>query len=55
MSFIDAHAHLTHDENEDVDAIVNRAREKGVQAIINVAIDKDDLARSLTFSKTHPL
>ncbi len=49
--FIDAHAHLTYDNHPELEPLLKRAAESGLEAIINVACDLDDLERALLLSK----
>lgn len=52
---IDSHAHLT-DERlyPDADAIVARAREAGVGAIVTIATDAEDAGRAVELAERHP-
>lgn len=52
MSFIDAHAHLSHDANSDVAPLLARAFTAGVRSIINVCTELDDLTRGIALAKT---
>lgn len=56
MSLIDAHAHLTHDENDALPAMLKRANEAGIMAIFNICTGLDDLKRGLALASTsvHP-
>lgn len=48
---IDAHAHLTHTEDPELEARLQRAQEANVRAIINVCTDAQDLERGLLLSR----
>jgi TatD DNase family protein len=52
--YIDSHAHLTSKQLLDhVDAIASRAKEHGIEAIVNICTDKDSLEHGLELSKRY--
>lgn len=52
--FVDAHAHITCDPIFDgLERVLERAREGGVETIINVCTDEVTLARGLALSQTY--
>jgi TatD DNase family protein len=52
---IDSHAHLCSTElAEDLHAILERAGAAGVEKIVNIATNPDELARGLALSKRYP-
>jgi TatD DNase family protein len=51
MSFIDAHAHLTSDENPELTALLERAYSAGVTSIVNICTELDDLKRGILLAK----
>ncbi len=54
MELVDSHAHLDMAEfAEDRDAMLERAREAGVRAILAIAVNPDALAASLPFAEGH--
>jgi len=50
-AFIDAHAHLTHEESEGLPEQLTRAKEANISAIINICCDLQDLLRGLELAK----
>ncbi len=50
MGFIDAHAHLTSDEGKEIGPLLERAKDAGVEGIINVCTSLADLQRGLKLS-----
>lgn len=55
LEYIDSHAHLTSDVVfPQVDAVIERALESGVKAIVNICTDKDTLEKGLVLSKRYP-
>lgn len=51
MKFFDSHAHLTSSQIEDPDSLIIRAKEKGVEEIINICTDKLSLEKGLQLAK----
>ncbi|MCC5832378.1 MAG: TatD family hydrolase [Chlamydiales bacterium] len=52
---IDSHAHLCSSAlAEDLDAVLERAQAAGVEKIVNIATNPDELARALSLSKGYP-
>ncbi len=49
---IDAHAHLTGEENPDIANLLKRAQEACLEAIINVCCSLDDLQRGLVLASS---
>jgi TatD DNase family protein len=49
---IDAHAHLTGQEDPELKALLDRAKAAGVKAIVNVSCDEHDLERGLLLAKS---
>lgn len=55
MHFIDSHAHITSDHVFDnVDAILERAKQKGVTDVVNICTDASTLERGLTLAQKYP-
>lgn len=55
MNVIDSHAHLTSDKVfPDIDAILERARNRGVSAIVNICTDVATLERGLVLARKYP-
>lgn len=55
LPLIDSHAHLTADGvYEDIDAILERAKSKGITRIINICTDEKTLQRGLRLIKKYP-
>ena len=53
--FIDTHAHLTFPEfAADLPAVIARAKAARLEAIVNIALDDEALARSLELSRDYP-
>lgn len=53
--FIDTHAHLTFPEfNDDLTAVIQRAKEAKIQAIVNIALDEAAIKKSLQISADNP-
>jgi TatD DNase family protein len=53
--FIDTHAHLTFPEFKiDLPAVITRAKEAKLEAIINIALDEEALASSLKIADEYP-
>lgn len=51
---IDTHAHLYHERfDDDREAVIERAREAGVEAIVMPAIDVDSIHRAIDLSRRH--
>jgi TatD DNase family protein len=54
MILVDSHAHVTSRKfDSDREAVLDRARAAGVQALVEVGCDLDDSARALAFAKAH--
>jgi TatD DNase family protein len=52
---IDAHAHLTHTSfNEDLRSILERASQAGVEAIVNICTNPQEVEKGLLLSKEFP-
>lgn len=52
---IDSHAHLeTPDFKKDLEAVIQRAKEAGVEYIFTVGTEKKDWRRTLTIAESHP-
>ncbi len=52
---IDSHAHLTAPSlEEDLDALLERAKQAGIEAIINICTNPSELEGGLTLAKSHP-
>ncbi len=55
MGLVDTHAHLYFpDYDEDRDAVLSRAFEAGVEALINVGTDLESSRKCLELAKSHP-
>jgi len=55
MQLIDSHAHLCSSAlAEDLDAILERAQAAGIEKIVNIATNPQELERGLSLSKQHP-
>lgn len=55
IKMIDSHAHLTSpDLAPHIEAMLKRAKEAGIEAIINICTDPDELERSLVLEKAFP-
>lgn len=55
MSFTDSHAHLTSNAvYNNVDAIIERALQAGVDTIVNICTDQITLERGLVLAKKYP-
>jgi TatD DNase family protein len=52
--YIDSHAHLTSSQISDVESLVQRAQEQGVEKIINICTDIESLEKGLHLCKRHP-
>ena len=53
--YIDTHAHLTFPEFQlDLSEVIRRAKEANVEAIVNIALDDDALARSVKIAEDYP-
>jgi len=53
--FIDTHAHITFPEFEsDLPAVIQRAKQANLEAIINIALDDKSIERSLKLSEQYP-
>src|SRR3989339_913711 len=53
--YIDTHAHLTFPEfKDDLDQVIARAKEAGVEAIINISLGKEALEQSLKIAEKYP-
>jgi TatD DNase family protein len=53
MQFFDSHAHLTEDDYENLDEVINRAKAENVTKIINICTNKDSLDRGFELSKKY--
>lgn len=53
MGLIDSHAHLTFDAFADVDAVLDRAAEAGVQRVISIGTDIRDAERVIALAQRH--
>jgi TatD DNase family protein len=52
---IDSHAHLEMPEFErDLEAVIQRAKQSGVETILTVGTEKKDWARALEIAQSHP-
>lgn len=51
---IDSHAHLTSLKEEDLNEVLKRAQEAGIEAVVNICTDPEELARGLALSKQEP-
>lgn len=51
MKFLDSHAHISSSDIKDPDALILRAKEKGVEEIINICTDIATLERGLQLAK----
>jgi len=55
MHYTDSHAHLTSPAvYNEIEAILERAQQAGIQTIINICTDADTLEKGLELSKRHP-
>jgi TatD DNase family protein len=54
ISFIDSHAHLSLLPEEEIEAILLRAKQNGVERIINVCIDPAALEQGLSLAQKYP-
>lgn len=55
MNFIDSHAHLTSDAVfENVDALLERAKHKGITEIINICTDASTLEKGIALALKYP-
>ncbi|MBP1708054.1 MAG: hydrolase, TatD family [Chloroflexi bacterium] len=55
MNIIDTHAHLDMPEfDKDLDEVVNRAREAGVQTIITIGIDLESSRKAISLAEKYP-
>lgn len=55
IMFIDSHAHLTSDEVfPQIDSILIRAKENGIDSIINICTDESTLNRGIELKKKYP-
>lgn len=53
--YIDTHAHLTFPEFQlDLPDVIKRAKAAGVEAIINIALDDEAIAKSVALSEEYP-
>lgn len=53
--FIDTHAHLTFPEYKiDLPEVIARAKEAGLEAIINIALDEEAIKQSLKITEEYP-
>ena len=52
MKFVDAHAHITFEESDEIGATLMRASEAHISSIINICSDLEDLRRGLVLSQT---
>lgn len=54
--FVDSHTHLDFEEyRDDLDSVIRRAREAGVELIINVGTDVDSCRRSLDITRAYDM
>ena len=54
MGLIDSHAHLTVDPvYADIDIILSRAKEAGVESVVNICTDPTTLDRGLDLAKRY--
>ena len=52
---IDAHCHLTFgDYEDDMEFVIENAKNKGVQTILNVATNKDEYAQMIGLLERYP-
>lgn len=54
MTFIDSHAHLTSTVYPQVDALLARAQEAGISAIVNICTDHETLERGIALRQHYP-
>lgn len=54
MKYIDSHAHLTSTVYPEIDAILSRAKDAGIEAIINICTDVETLERGVELSRRYP-
>lgn len=55
MSLIDSHAHLTSTRFAgEVDAVLDRARADGIEAVISIASDLEDAREAIGLAEQHP-
>ncbi len=55
MSLIDSHAHLDLPEfNHDLDAVIQRALDNGIDSIITVGIGMDECRKALEIAASYP-
>ncbi len=55
LTFIDTHAHLDFSQfKNDLEPVLERAREKGVAAVVNAGTDEQSSLRSVELSKKYP-
>lgn len=54
MNLIDSHCHLTYAELSELEAVLARAAEAGVERIISVATDLADAAAALSLARKYP-
>jgi len=55
MMLIDSHAHLEMPEfKRDLDAVIQRAKESGVEYIFTVGTEKKDWKKALEIANSHP-
>lgn len=54
MKFIDSHAHLTSTVYPEVDALLDRAKEAGISAIVNICTDYETLERGIALHQNYP-
>lgn len=53
--FIDSHAHLTFPEYKlDLPEVIERAKQKNIEAIINIALDEEAIKNSLKIAEEYP-
>src|SRR4051794_7365045 len=54
MLLVDSHAHVTGKKfDADRDLVLERARDAGVRALVEVGCDLDDSARAVAFARAH--
>lgn len=52
---IDSHCHLNHENfSQDIDAVIKRAQESNIEAIINIATSYQELEQGLVLHKKYP-
>lgn len=55
MQFIDTHVHLNADQyDEDLEQVISRAREKGVQKMVVIGFDTKTIKRAMALAESDP-